>query len=756
MADFGSESSEKKEEFFSEAQEIVDGLGKLLLDLEHAIAESRVDPDVINEMFRAVHTLKGIAGLFGATRMSGMSHELENMLDDVRMGRLELTASVLDLLFKAVDLYTHILLFERGEAPDPEQEIAKLLASFAAVTQEEEAPTSNIFTQFDLDPGMFGVLTEYEEHRLKSNIESGLGLFRLRVRFNLTVLDSALEDLKKKAKPLGEIITYLPAPSTDESDFENLELDILMASKSDTATIDATLAVEGLVVNPVKRRAGGGPAPKAPAPVSKSPLPKIGAPASLPPPTIAGPARLPQDLTPDSHVATPSPKSVRPAPAAHPAPAGAARTSMAPQAPGQAGQFVGKSAAQTTVRVDIRKLDRLMTILGELAIVRSAVGRLAERLRGSVEHRELGTDLHRLHRTFERHLGQMQNGILEVRMVQLGPVFDKLQRGLRAISREHSRPVNLVITGQETEIDKLIVEELSDPLMHMVRNAFDHGIEGIEDRHKVGKPEVGTIALNAFQKGNHVVIEVEDDGRGMDPKLIIASAIRKGVITEDESREMSARDAYRLVFMPGFSTKTVVTDLSGRGVGLDVVKTNIAKLGGIVDVTSEVGIGTKMTITLPVTLAIINVLIVEIAGRSFAIPLASVEEAFVYDPALTRNVEGREVLSLRGQSLPICQLSALFQVDAFDDTSDSSRKFYVVTVAVGIRRLGLLVDRLEGQQDIVIKPLGRSLKSVHGFAGAAELGDQRVALVLDVAAIVEEVLAGDQSRYLSMAGDGRV
>lgn len=751
MADFGSESSEKKEEFFSEAQEIVDGLGKLLLDLEGAVAASRVDPDVINEMFRAVHTLKGIAGLFGATRMSGMSHELENMLDDVRMGRLDLTSNVLDLLFKAVDLYTHILLFERGEAPDPEQEIAKLLASFAAVTQPEEAPTSNIFTQFDLDPGMFGVLTEYEEHRLKSNIESGLALFRLRVRFNLTVLDSALEDLKKKAKPLGEIITYLPAPSTDESDFENLELDILMASKSDASTIDTTLSVEGLVVNPVKRRAGGAPPPKAAAaPVSKSPLPKIGAPASLPPPTIAGPARVPQDLTPDSQVMTPAApaaKSVRPA--------AAARVSVAPQAPGQAGQFVGKSAAQTTVRVDIRKLDRLMTILGELAIVRSAVGRLAERLRGSVEHRELGTDLHRLHRTFERHLGQMQNGILEVRMVQLGPVFDKLQRGLRAISREYSRPVNLVITGQETEIDKLIVEELSDPLMHMVRNAFDHGIELVEDRLKVGKPEVGTIALNAFQKGNHVVIEVEDDGRGMDPKLIIASAIRKGVITEDESREMSARDAYRLVFMPGFSTKTVVTDLSGRGVGLDVVKTNIAKLGGIVDVTSEVGIGTKMTITLPVTLAIINVLIVEIAGRSFAIPLASVEEAFVYDPTLTRNVEGREVLSLRGQSLPICHLSSLFQVDAFDDTTDASRKFYVVTVAVGIRRLGLLVDRLEGQQDIVIKPLGKSLKSVRGFAGAAELGDQRVALVLDVAAIVEEVLAGDQGRFLAMAGDGR-
>ena len=744
MADFGFESSDRKEEFFSEAQEIVDALGKLLLDVEVTVAESRVDPDVINEMFRAVHTLKGIAGLFGATRMSGMSHELENILDDVRMGRLDLTAAVLDLLFRAVDLYTHILLFERGDAPDPEHQIAALLSSFARVTQPDEAPTSNIFTQFDLDPGLFGVLTEYEEHRLKSNIESGLALFRLRVRFSLMVLDSALEDLKKKAKPLGEIITYLPAPSTDESDFENLELDILMASKCPTSLIETTLSIEGLVVNPVLRRVGGAPPPKHGPPKSNTPLPKIGGAPSMPPPTIAGPPRLPRDLIPDS-VATPAPsrKSSRPGSRHSLTPAGGA---------GQAAQFVGKSAAQTTVRVDIRKLDRLMTILGELAIVRSAVGRLAERFRGSVEHRELGGDLHRLHRTFERHLGQMQNGILEVRMVQLGPVFDKLQRGLRAISREYSRPVNLVITGQETEIDKLIVEELSDPLMHMVRNAFDHGIEDGEDRIKVGKPEVGTVALNAFQKGNHVVIEVEDDGRGMDPKLIIASAIRKGVITESESGEMSARDAYRLVFVPGFSTKAVVTDLSGRGVGLDVVKTNISRLGGIVDITSDVGIGTKMTITLPVTLAIINVLIVELAGRSFAIPLASVEEAFVYEPARTRNVEGREVLSLRGQSLPICNLLKLLHLNTFDD---EGRKYYVVTVAVGIRRLGLLVDRLEGQQDIVIKPLGRSLKAVRGFSGAAELGDQRVALVIDVAAIVEEVLAGDQGRYLAIAGDGR-
>jgi len=302
-----------------------------------------------------------------------------------------------------------------------------------------------------------------------------------------------------------------------------------------------------------------------------------------------------------------------------------------------------------------------------------------------------------------------------------------------------------VVTGAETEIDKLIVEELSDPLMHMIRNAIDHGIEPREERLRAGKPAIGTIALNAFQKGNQVVIEVEDDGAGMDPAALVGAAIRRGVVNAEEARELALRDVFALVFMPGFTTKQVATDLSGRGVGLDVVKTNIAKLGGVVDITSDVGIGTKMTITLPITLAIINVLLVDIGGRPFAIPLASVEEAMALDEAHVRAIESREVLTVRGASLPICRLERLF---GMQPRGARKARAFVVIAQVADRRLGLVVDELVGQRDIVIKPLGKSLSRTRGFAGATELGDQRVALVLDVAALIEEVLATGETRFL--------
>jgi two-component system chemotaxis sensor kinase CheA len=410
-----------------------------------------------------------------------------------------------------------------------------------------------------------------------------------------------------------------------------------------------------------------------------------------------------------------------------------------------------RSVSQT-VRVDIRKLDRLMTIVGELAIVKTAITRLSDQARTkAADPRELAMELQRLNRNFDRHLAQMQGGILEVRMVPLGQVFDKLARVVRQISREVGKEVNLVVTGAETEIDKLIVEELSDPLMHMIRNAIDHGIETRDERLRVAKPPVGTIALNAFQKGNHVLIEVEDDGRGMDPELLLDAAVRRGVVSRDEAKELTQREILALVFMPGFTTKDVATDLSGRGVGLDVVKTNMSKLGGIVDITSEVGIGTKMTITLPITLAIINVLLVEVGTRLYAVPLASVDEAIALDESQVRTVEGREVLTVRGASLPICRLRRLFSVPP--RSKDRARSF-VVIAQVGNRRLGFAVDELVGQQDIVIKPLGKSLKSVRGFAGATELGDQRVALVLDVASLIEEVLAPAETRFLAPHAEG--
>jgi two-component system chemotaxis sensor kinase CheA len=392
-----------------------------------------------------------------------------------------------------------------------------------------------------------------------------------------------------------------------------------------------------------------------------------------------------------------------------------------------------------TVRVDIRKLDHLMNIVGELAIVRSSLSKLMDRVRSQGAMRELGVELHRLQRTFDRHLGQMQDGILEVRMVPIGQIFEKLGRVTRQASREAGKQVNLVITGAETEVDKLIVEELSDPLMHMVRNAVEHGIEPASERVQVGKPEVGTIAINAFQKGSHVLIELEDDGRGIVRERLLEAAVRRGFLSEAEGREMAPRDVFALIFLPGFTTKETPNILAGRGVGMDIVKTNIARLGGIIDVYSEAGIGTKMTITLPITLAILSALIVQVGEHAFAVPMSSVQEALVHDPNATRLVDGREMMTLRGTSLPLARLTRLFGVEG-----RAGR--FIVVVAAGARRLGVVVDHLEGQQDIVIKPLGRSLRAVRGFAGAAQLGDQRVGLVIDAPALVEEVLAGEAGK----------
>jgi two-component system, chemotaxis family, sensor kinase CheA len=730
-----------REEFFSEAQELVDGLSRDLLALDELSKRNGSDPDLINDVFRAVHTLKGLSGLFGAAIMSGLSHELENLLDDLRLGRIEITPPVLDLLFQSVELYGRILASVKGDEPEPQDEVKALLVAIGQATQSRGGGGMSLVAQYELDPGLLGVLTEYEEHRLRTNIQAGLALYRIRVQFSLATIDSALDDLKAKARPHGEIITYLPTGGA--GDIDTIELEILIASRADVLTLRS--AINGLNVSieevakrdtSVKRTSLPAPPPYADA------EPKVSYKAK--PEVLASAA-----VSPHGHEDEPEvPRT--------PVPPGASLSGPPPPGGGgPGGRELSLRSVSQTVRVDIRKLDSLMTIVGELAILRSGLLRIGERVRGRPDLRELGIELHRLHRTFDRHLSQMQNGILEVRMVPLGQIFDKLSRIVRQISREHDKQVNLVVTGAETEIDKLIVEELSDPMMHMIRNAIDHAIEMRDERLAVGKPAVGTIALNAFQKGNHVVIEVEDDGRGMDPEILIRSAVRIGLISEEEARELTPREVLGLVFMPAFTTKEEATQLSGRGVGMDIVKTNIGKLGGIVDITSEVGIGTKMTITLPITLAIISVLVVEIAERSFCMPLASVEEAIQLDETVVRTFEGREVMTQRGATLPICRLARFFGIEAANDGQAGARtRGFVVIASVGNRRLGFVVDRLVGQQDIVIKPLGKSLKMVRGFAGATELGDQRVGLVLDLAALIEEVLAGGEARFM-MTAEGR-
>ncbi|MEM6960376.1 MAG: chemotaxis protein CheA [Myxococcota bacterium] len=702
-----------REEFLAEAQEIVESLSRDLLLLDQGQKENRVEPDLVNEVFRGVHTLKGIAGMFGYHQVGAIAHALEDLLDDLRLGRVDLTPDVLDVLFQGVENFYRLLAETKKSNEPAEVNLEEFAQSIERVSSPQRDPNDPL-EHYELDPNVLSVLTEYEEHRLRTNVSKGIPLYRLRVRFELAVIDSSLEDLKQRAKPIAEIITYLPSMGGGID--ETIDLDVLFASSASIDELKDTFGDKGVQLLPIEKNED--------APVA----------------TPAAPSRVAPDPRSETPVSA-MPSAPRYQTSIPPVPIAPSEVHSFSEEPSQLSHVSGNETSlrsvANTVRVDISKLDYLMNVVGELAIVRSSVTKVGERLRGHPEMRQLAMELHRVNRGFERRLEELQAGILDVRMVPLGQVFDKLARIVRQVAREHEKKVKLVVTGSETEVDKLIVEELSDPLMHIIRNAIDHGIESPKVRELSEKPPVGTLALNAFQKGNHVLIEVEDDGAGMNPEALLRSAVAKGVVTEETGEEMSRDEIFGLIFAPGFSTRASITETSGRGVGMDVVKTNIGRLGGIIDVESELGTGTKFTITLPITLAIISALLTRVSERTFAIPLTSVQEAIALDPESIRLVQGREVITLRGATLPLCRLDQLFGLER----KERWAKSFVVVSSLGTRRVGFVVDSLEGQQDIVIKSLGQSLADVRGFAGATDLGDQRVALVLDAPGLLEEVLS---------------
>jgi len=687
-----SEASDRgREEFLGEAQDIIEAFSRNLLSLDASFKKGSVEPALLNEGFRAIHTLKGLASLFGVTGLAMLTHRLEDLLDGLRLGRISISSEVLDVLFAAVEACHLLLAAERededdGAVPDV---VHRVLTQIELLGRGAKAANDDDFT---IDPGILVVLTEYEEHRLRANLEAGLRLFRVRVQFDLMTIDKELALLKDRARQLGEVITYLPTGESSSPDV--LELDLVLASGEELALLVSQLGGEAIAIEEIPRRNAQATARRESAAQVLS--------------------RTPMSA---SHLASsvPSPASV---PALE-----------------RVVSVQEKRLARRAVRVDIHKLDRLMNVVGELSLLRSSLRRMADRVKNSGQ-RQLGGELHRLHRNFERRLEDMQDGILEMRMVPLGQVFDRLARGVRQMSRDVGKEVRLVITGAETEIDKLIVEELGDPLLHMLRNAIDHGIETEAERVRAKKNPVGTIALNAYQKGNHVMIEVEDDGRGVDEKRLIERAVQIGAIEPSSAPDISRDEVMGLMFLPGLSTRDAVSEMSGRGVGMDVVKTNIARLGGVIDVHSERGIGTKMTLTLPITLAIVRALLVSAEEHVFAVPLSSVSEIVLLD-SKTRFIDGREVMSLRGSTLPLCRLAEFFGISK----QPQRGRAFVVVAQVGERRLGLVIDSVAGQQDIVIKALGSSLDRVRGFAGATELGDQRVGLVLDTTGIVEEVLS---------------
>ncbi len=659
--------SESLSSVIAEAEEIIDGLNQNLLAME-ASDKSNVKPDLLNSVFRAAHTLKGISGMAGLKKVSDLSHRMEELLDGLRMGRLRLTDKLIDTLFESVDTLRRLLEMASSGSGDDMDLTPVLKKIEAAASSSPDKGPSFATAGVELSQDIYKVLTEYEAHRLNENIKSGMGLYEIKARFKFESFDKDLVDLNKKLQEIGEIITTLP--STGMSPESGIEFNLIVGTGKDHLSIQNALDGESVEISVI----GGGKIKAAQAEKDEE----------APPQFIRGDAA----------------ESI-------------------------------KSLAKT-IRVDISKLDSLLNMVGELVLTKSVISRISKDLLREGERAIDVSELQKASQDLDRKVSMLQGELVEARMIPIGQVFERLLRIVRKISKELNKEVNLLISGEETKLDKSMVEEIADPLMHLVRNAIDHGIEGKEERLNGGKPEAGTIKLSAQQKGNSVVVEVEDDGAGVDLSKVYKKALERGLL--EETKEYGQKELFSFLFLPGFTTKEEATDVSGRGVGLDVVAKNIGKLGGMVDMDTELGKGTKFTLTLPITMVIIKALIVSVGGETFAIPINSVSESLMIKKSDIRTVEKHGVIQLRDRTLSLLWLREIFALPS----KEEGERIYVIVVGLAEKRLGLIVDAIEGQQEVVIKSIGKILKDIPGIAGATELGNRKTILVLDIGALIDE------------------
>lgn len=681
MTDYQDPLGKAAKDFLAEAEEIIDQLSGDLLLLGDSIGQEECAPETVNSIFRSAHSLKGLAGMFGFAEIAELAHNLENLLDCLRLGKIVLNEATLAVLFDAVEVLGSIIRSVNSDAGS-HADIAPAIDRISRCISGSQVETVT------LSPAKLGIsekilhsLTEYEEHRLKENIARGKTLYLFHTCYALDTFDRELGELIDLLKTSGEVISTLPSA---EAGLENcICFEILFGTTKQPEEISSLQNHSAVTFLQL-----GGPPVRENLPIE------------------AKNSRAGQE------------DDIEPSVSESDAPVLTARS------------------LSRTMRVDISKLDDLMNIVGELILFHGTVAAISEKMR-SQGFSGLSVELGKAAKGMERKLNELQKRVMDVRMVPVGQLFEKMSRIVRKISREQDKKVDLKLTGTDTELDKMIVEDIADPLMHIIRNAIDHGIETQAERKNAGKDEKGIIRLSSYQKGNHVVIEVEDDGRGIDPEKIAGKALELGLIETVEG--LSAKDILDILFLPGFSTADQVSDISGRGVGMDVVKNNIAAVSGTVEIESRHGSGSRVVITLPITLAIIKALLVETSGRSYAIPITSVRETISMEDVEIRTVERKEVMQLRDTTLPLLRLERFFDCARCDDLSENS---YVVVVGEKERRVGIMVNDLLGQQDIVIKSLGDTFKGVRGIAGAADLGDQRTILILDVSGIVSEATRG--------------
>ena len=716
--------SQYLEIFLDETNEHLQSLNTQILNLE----QNPEDSDTINEIFRAAHSLKGMAGTMGYKRMQNLTHDMENVFSEVRAGNIKVGPEMIDTLFQCLDAlqeYTDNIKNSSDEGTNDNEPLIKLLNDFLNKKDSEPAPAAKA-------PAASGKAEDkasgasdkwnhikYDDSQVKvihEAIKSGMNVYGI----NVTVRESCILKaaraflvLKAIEEKGGEII--VSDPSSQDIEDEKFDLDFtliviaecpietIIKAASDVSEIDKVVG-DALDIDKIHVEddevSDGGDAPAQETPAAET-------------------------VKADETSAQTAPAQ----PAAQPATTAPAPAAQAPAAK-PAERKPGKPVVNRTIRVDIEKLDSLMNLVSELIIAKnSIVSASAE----SVAASGANTDFNEKIEYLESVTTNLHESVMKVRMVPIESTVQKFPRMIRDLNKKLGKKMELYMTGEDTELDRTVVDEIGDPLMHLLRNSADHGIESAVVRAQRGKPETGSIFLDAYQEGNNVIIEVRDDGNGIDVEAVKNKAVEKGVVTPEQAAVMADKDAINLLFHPGFSTAKEITDVSGRGVGLDVVKSKIEALSGEVSVKSVLGEGSTWTIRLPLTLAIIQTLMVVVGGEKYAISLGSIETIETIPRGDIKYVENREVINLRGQVLPLIRLCELIDVES---KCPDDANLTVVIVKKGDKMAGIVVDELKGQQEIVIKSLGKYIKQVKFISGATILGDGEVALILDTNALL--------------------
>jgi len=699
---------EYRDLFLAEAHEYLQSMSQLLLEME-----KKPDNEQLTEMFRAAHSLKGMAGTMGYDLIMELTHDMESLLDKLRTGEAALGRDFVNLLFEAVDLVQ--ILIDNLENQDHFYEEVQVLKTKlrgwemapaekvpCQNTLPEELPSrENISTWND-------VINEFEKETLKDALSKGEKIYQINV---LLKQGSLLKSVRaymvlKNMEKHGEVVKTIPSLQLlEEEDFDreiflllvgNPDLEVLRDDILGIAEIENVdiLLLDGETQLNIDGALGGNSASE-----------------------LQAAAALESGLLmekEESAVALMEVEREKPDEDL----SGFVKNSR--NAP------LSSRSVEKTIRVETAKLDSLVNLVGELIINRTRVVELGKK----VEDELLDGSLEQL----ERVTTDLQNAVMTLRMVPIRQVFDRFPRMVRDLCMEKDKDMELVISGEETELDRTLVNQVGDPLVHLLRNAVDHGLEEADERKRMGKEAQGKIFLEAHHEGSHVVVSVEDDGRGIDPEAIKTRALEKKMITKEEKEKMGPEEAIRLIFHSGFSTSKEVTDISGRGVGMDVVKTSIEALNGTVEVKSEPGKGSKFVLRLPLTLAIIRALMVESAKETYAIPIEAIRENLFVEPEDIKTIQQRKVITLRDEVLPLYCLKESLGMGEFEE----QEVYPVVVVEAGDKKAGLIVDELLGQQEIVIKSLSRFINDIKGIAGATVLGDGRVTLILDVASLLED------------------